>query len=202
MVRQFDGKMVPKSQARNSYGGLIYGQTLEQDNTPRYADGSTEFKMFSLDAIKSRIEDAGNIIDNVKYSGKISTNPMNSVIIRTIGKDQKTADKNQEAIKTGLDNQEKASPWVQDLIDNHPLLGEAYKTIKQTGRGMGRGLFGTIKLTTDNFDTPATDAIGSWAEDQANKFLTSKVQNKWEDAPQDLKSFTEGGYKDPRFYIR
>jgi protein-L-isoaspartate O-methyltransferase len=42
MVKQFDGKMVPKSQARNSYGWLIYGNTLEPGKpTP------------SLDAFKS-----------------------------------------------------------------------------------------------------------------------------------------------------
>lgn len=127
LVRQYDGKMVPKSEARNKYGALIYGGTIGQNTestTPVKSPASlSDMGKFSLDAIKYRIEQGTNLIDNVKYEQKISTKPIGNTVIQTLGKDIISEKKRQNTITEANKNLETPSQFVQDnILKDNPLL--------------------------------------------------------------------------------
>jgi hypothetical protein len=86
---------------------------------------------FTLDAIKKRAEEAGNLIDNVKYSGKISANPMETNIVRDIARDEKRSTERTTAVQEGNADKKDMSPIEKDFVKNHPALGEFYKAGKQ-----------------------------------------------------------------------
>lgn len=79
--------------------------------------------------------------------------------------------------------------------------GEFWKALKQGAlRDVPRGFFGSIEAITAGDGSMKT--VNEWAGEQADEFLASRILHPEENAPEDLKKFTEGGWKDERFWQR